>query len=687
MNNPLPRTSGLLTKAIAKPTHLQTLEQTTVSIPGLTPFEEQKANAIVAQILDSASTQIDAELDESERRTRLEDEEARAAWEDSDGYDDYDSEDESYSARPSLLPSLEECGLWNPSITLDDSQVEAVRALTEKQYGCLIGAAGTGKTTCQKYLLKNLLYGDGDAIGKQLDLKRLPGKQGLNIALVAFTGMAAQVIKSNLPSWMHTAAKTIHGLLEFMPEEFIDSKGKKSRRFVPSRHNLNKLDHDIIIIDEASMVGLDLWKQLLAACKPGTRIIMCGDLNQLPPIIGMPVFAFALSHWHVSELTKVHRQKEAGANRIIEVAHDILNGRVPKFDETKGNPNWRVAQFTLKDKPRTAFEQIINVLNALRHQRVDVSVDSETPLVWDPYRDRVMTAGNGLDMNMESSLVQQVPLNDALSQIILPPKEDHPRFIIDAGREHKKFAVGYRVMATKNEPMDMTDRVTNGMTGVIQEIRENDNYKGDRKLFGEESAVKAEYKLRVDSMLLNKDGALGSFASLDTDSIESDFGGIDEDTDIREIDSEEVEKGGGFASHSVTVRFDNGATRAFASKAGVESLYLAYASTVAKCQGSQFDTAIIVVHAAQKGQLSREWLYTAVTRATKRVIILKTDYALRLALGRQKIHGKNLAEKIERYKQMLSEEGVKMAIGGRMRANVPLRIEDFDGATPGVEYF
>jgi hypothetical protein len=85
--------------------------------------------------------------------------------------------------------------------------------------------------------------------------------------------------------------------------------------------------------------------------------------------------------------------------------------------------------------------------------------------------------------------------------------------------------------------------------------------------------------------------------------------------------------------------------------------------------------------------LCREWLYTAVTRATKRVIILKTDYGLRLALGRQKIHGKTLAEKILRYKEMLSEEGVKMAYGGRMRANVPLRIEDFDGATPGVEYF
>jgi ATP-dependent exoDNAse (exonuclease V) alpha subunit len=669
-----------LTRAIARPTNKQLVESVAVSTVGVSEHEEQKANEIVAAILDNAESQIT----DYEREYEAEAVRAYESYDD----DEYDSEDEPSAPSTALLPPLETCGLWNPEITLDDSQVEAVRALTDKQYGCLIGAAGTGKTTCQKYLLKNLLYGDKDSeLEPQMELRKLPGKQGLNIAMVAFTGMAVQVIKSNLPAWMHPAAKTIHGLLEFMPEEFIDSKGKKSRRFVPSRHNLNKLDHDIIIIDEASMVGLDLWKQLLAACKPGTRIIMCGDLNQLPPIIGMPVFAFALSHWHVSELTKVHRQKEEGANRIIEVAHQILRGEYPTFDQTKGNPHWRVAQFTLSDKAKTAFEQIVNVLNALRHQRLDPVVDPDQNLVWDPYRDRVMTAGNGYDENTESSLVQQAPLNDALSRIILPPKEDHPRFIIDAGRRQPKFAVGYRVMATKNEPPDMEDRITNGMTGRIEEIIENDRYTGDRKLVGEESAVRAELKSRVNSMLLQGE-SLDAFANRNTDDLESDLGVDDGDFSISaDAGEEEAAAGGGFASHTVVVRFDNGATRRFASKAGVESLYLAYASTVAKCQGSQFDTAIIVVHAAQKGQLCREWLYTAVTRATKRVIILKTDYGLRLALGRQKIHGKTLAEKIERYKAMLSEEGVKMAYGGRMRANVPLRIEDFDGATPGVEYF
>lgn len=684
MNNPLPRTSSLLTRAIAKPSNLQKAEEATVSIPKMTDFEEQKANAIVAQILDSAEASVDAEREYAESLARISEDEAQRAYNESQ-HDEEEYEDS--QSQSTLLPPLEECGLWDPAITLDDSQVEAVRALTDKQYGCLIGAAGTGKTTCEKYLIKNLLYGDAEfELEPQIKLRKLGGKQGINIAMVAFTGMAVQVIKSNLPAWMHPAAKTIHSLLEFMPEEFIDSTGKKSRRFVPARHNLNKLEHDIILIDEASMVGLDLWKQLLAACKPGTRIYMIGDLNQLPPIIGMPVFAFALSHWHVSELTKVHRQKEAGANRIIEVAHQILNGKYPTFDETKGNPHWRVAQFTLADKAVDAFKQILNVLNALRHQRVSIEIDPTAPLVWDPYRDRVMTAGNGYDFeNKSSAMVQQVPINDALSRIILPPNEGHDRFMIDAGREIKVFGIDYRVMATKNEPPDVVDRVTNGMTGVIQEIIENANYTGDRKLFGEETHVKAERRLRVDSML-GKSDSMESFASLSTD----DFGTID--TDVSDISLGEEEgldeaaQGGGFASHTVVVRFDNGAIRRFASKAGVCSLYLAYASTVAKCQGSQFDTAIIVVHAAEKGQLSREWLYTAVTRASKRVIILKTDYALRLAIGRQKIHGKTLAEKIERYRQMLSEEGVKMSFGGRMRANVPLTIEDWFGAQAGAVY-
>lgn len=685
MNNPLPRRDSLLARALVGKTNLQRAAEVATS---LNPKEEERANKLVAQILDDAKR-----LEEPEEERLVQEEALENYIEESFDSDTFDEESNDFDGHavtetvesqtrvgPIRIPSREQSGLFDSNIQLDESQIEAVESLAAEQYGCLIGAAGTGKTTVQKYLIQRLIYDAGFTV------ERLSGAQGLNIAVVAFTGMAVQVISKNLPTWLKGCAKTIHQLLEFKPEESVNSEGKVTRIFVPTRHQLNKLDHKILIIDEASMVGLDLWKQLLAALQEGTRIIMTGDLNQLPPIIGQPVFAYALSHWHVSELTKVHRQKEPGANRIVDVAHQILNGQMPTFDQTKGNPDWRVIGFKLETRADSAMKQILNILMQVKNHRVAAEQDPEMPFVYDPYRDRVMTAGNGHDDTRPGFQVQQVPLNEALSILIQPPDESHPRYIIDAGRAQKKFAVHLRVMATKNEAPDALQRVTNGMTGVIEEIVANAKYDGDRRLFGIEADVVAETRRRIADLRLGATRLPGERVDDSRlDDADEQFESLDASDEAGDIDfssgsgeSEDVTKGGGFASHSVRVRFDNGAVRSFSSKAAVESLQLAYCSTVAKCQGSQFDCAIIVCHHAQKAQLSREWLYTAVTRASKRVIILYTDYALRYAISRQKIHGRTIADKVQRYREMATE-GVKTGYGARLRVNVPLSIEGFTG--------
>jgi ATP-dependent exoDNAse (exonuclease V) alpha subunit len=74
----------------------------------------------------------------------------------------------------------------------------------------------------------------------------------------------------------------------------------------------------------------------------------------------------------------------------------------------------------------------------------------------------------------------QLPLNRELS-LIFNPQSDHQRYMIDAGRERKQFAVGDKVMATRN---DWEAGITNGMTGIISEIAENAEYAGDRRRFG-----------------------------------------------------------------------------------------------------------------------------------------------------------------------------------------------------------
>lgn len=596
------------------------------------------------------------------------------------------------------IPPEDESQLVDPNIVLDESQLAAIDKLVPVQYGCLIGAAGSGKTTTTKALVKGLIYRSESTF----KAKRVNGM--LNIAFCAFTGMAVQVIKNNLPKWLHPNCMTIHSLLEFIPQESVSldkatGQMKVTMPFLPSRNEENLLDVDMIIIDEASMLGLDLWNQMRKACKPGTRIIMIGDLNQLPPIIGEPVFAYALSQWPVAELTHIHRQT-GNAGKIVEIAHDILNGRYfadklvgGKVDSSASkldkmglqkdtlmtNDEWRVSGSMLDPKIKKASPQLLATLNMLRQVKFPDGTH-----IYDPFRDRVMTAGNGYEENKESSLMQQYPINEALALLIQPPTDENPRYIIDGGRTTRHFAVGNRVMATRNESPTKTNRVTNGMTGVIRSIVANGEYTGQKVKFGPEQEVHAYISKQFDLMQGAKYDAAGGNLSQQAAFSASDFSieeiDMDEVADnlaarLAEADSDEaVGKADRdtWSSHTVTVEFVNGAVREFWAKTGIESLQLAYASTVAKCQGSQFPTAVIVVHEAQTQQMSREWLYTAVTRAQGHVILLYTEYALRFCLAKQKILGRTLAEKIERYREMF--EGVGGPMGGIMRKNVTLEV-------------
>lgn len=578
------------------------------------------------------------------------------------------------------IPTRAKAGLSDSSIVLDESQVRAIDNLLNAQCGCLIGAAGSGKTTVTKFLVDRLIYD----LESEFTLKPLGGGQ-MNIAFVSFTGMSVQVIKRNLPEWLQRSCMTIHGLLEFIPAEVVkfDPKTgamKVTNPFLPSRTEERLLEQDMIIIDEASMCPIELWDQLRKACKPETRIIAIGDLNQLKPSVGDSFFAYALGQWQVSELTHIHRQKGPGASKIIDVAHSILNGQQFEFDQMKGNPHWRVAGAVVSAKPDEAQRQILATINALRKLKHE-----DGTVVYDPYRDRIMTAGNGYDEFKTSSFVQQGPLNESLALMIQPPSADTPRYIIDAGRGgRKRFAVGNRIMALKNESPSVKDRITNGMAGKILEITPNEEYTGNPHLYGPEEEVRAYQRESFRIMQEEKlDGEMtralaGEAASDALDMLElptadgmaaklaAQMSGESED----EPDAEG--RASAYASHSVKIEFDNGAIRTYWSKAQIESIQLAYASTVAKCQGSQFPLAIIIVHHAVKFQLSREWLYTAVTRAQGHVIIFYTDLAMRVCLNKQLITGKTLKEKIDKYRAMF--DGESSSSGISTKRNVILDI-------------
>lgn len=556
---------------------------------------------------------------------------------------------------------LEESGLTASGFHFDESQLAALKVLIHGKHVALIGAAGTGKTTMVKHALAQLIYG-GEGIDP-LGIRQLDGDQGPSIAICAFTGIATQVIRSTLPAWLHPCCKTIHSLLEYKPP--LES-GEDSKRmmFVPTRNRRNKLDHDVIVIDESSMLGLDLWHNLIDALRPNTRIILIGDINQLKPVADATMFAYALSAgldgkhgWSIAELTTIHRQKEAAANKIVDAAHSILNGRKPSFDMPSTTVDWRFCGVELDSNTSKAQSQIIRIVEGLRQTPIPGETDVK---FYDPYKDLLLTPGNGYDEQDSASFVQQAPLNAVLSRIIEPPSDAHPVYVIDAGRVSKRFAVGHRVMATKNEGYMTKDRVTNGLNGRITKIENNPDWSGNRNLYGTEKEVNENTLALLNRMKETQSNtpeqnfAL-SFASIDT----SKFGAKTESEDRQ-------------ASHMLTIVYANGAERKYKTAADIASIQLAYSMTTHKAQGSQADTVIVVVHHANKRQLSREWLYTAVTRARRRVLVLYTRMGLDTAIHRQQIYGANMREKVNRYR-LAMESGNRII---RLEAYITLTEDD-----------
>jgi len=547
---------------------------------------------------------------------------------------------------------IEDSELIDLSVELDESQIAAESIITKAHYSCLIGAAGAGKTFMVKRAMARLIYGDESMGIEPMGLRNLGGKQGPSIAICAFIGIASQVVKETLPEWLQPACKTIHSLLEYEPSE------EAGRMFEPARNTTNRLDHDLIVIDEASMLGLGLWHNLLDAIKPTTRIILIGDLNQLVPVADTPFFAYALaasldpeSPWKVAELTKVHRQKGVGGNRIIETAHAVLNGKMPAFDDPKVSPDWHVIGIELPPQSDKAHRMICQVLDRLRGH----TFGDSTRKTYDPYNDLVLTAGNGYQPDESGALVQQHPLNESLARIFVPETEENPAYLIDAGREVREYTVGDRVMCRKNEPHGTKDRVTNGTLGVIEKIEPNAAWNGDRMRFGTKREVESfQIQRLAEAQQAQADELAGVVQGQDTmaSAFEAFAMGISNgETDMSLVNSRSDRQ----ASHCVTVRYKNGAVRTHSTATEVEATQLAFAITTHKAQGSQAETVIIVCHQAVSRQLNREWLYTGITRAKSRVILLYTPVALRTAIGKQQIFGRSLKEKIDRYQAALGK--------------------------------
>lgn len=315
-------------------------------------------------------------------------------------------------------------------IDLDEKQQEAIKEAVKSGLMVITGGPGTGKTTTI------------NAIIRYFEM------EGLDIYLAAPTGRAAK----RMTEATGYEAKTIHRLLELtgIPEE-------SSARVHFERNAQNPLEADVIIIDEMSMVDIFLMHALLSAVVTGTRLILVGDVNQLPSVGPGSVLKDIIrsGEFPVVELTKIFRQ--ASQSDIVVNAHKINQG-IPVVLDNKS-----MDFFFLK---RYDANVIISVVITLIQKKLPKFVDAQ------PYDIQVLTP-------MRKGFLGVERLNGILQQYLNPPEKTKKE------KEHGNglFREGDKVMQIKNNyqiewevrglygiPVEKGVGVFNGDTGILREI-------------------------------------------------------------------------------------------------------------------------------------------------------------------------------------------------------------------------
>ena len=384
----------------------------------------------------------------------------------------------------------------------DELQIQAVIEAVNSGLLIITGGPGTGKTTTINTIIRYF------------------EQEEMEILLAAPTGRAAK----RMTEATGYEARTVHRLLELtgIPDDSGSSSGMHFER-----NEENPLDADAIIIDETSMVDIYLMHALLRAVNPGTRLILVGDVNQLPSVGPGNVLRdlIASGCFNVVRLTRIFRQ--AAESDIIVNAHRINGGeQIPL-----GKPS-RDFLFIRRENP----DAIISAMITLIREKLPGYVHA------DPFEIQIMTP-------MRKGALGVERLNSILQEYLNPKSPDK------AERESGGviYRVGDKVMQIKN------------------------NYQIEWE-------IRNRYGIPVDGGTGVFNGDIGRIRSINT-----------------------------FAEH-LTVEFDEGKMVDYSFRQ-LEELELAYAITIHKSQGSEYPAVVVPVHSGPRMLMTRNLIYTAVTRA------------------------------------------------------------------------
>lgn len=400
-------------------------------------------------------------------------------------------------------------------VELDDLQRQAISMAVQSGIMILTGGPGTGKTTTINAMIRYFM------------------SKGLDIALAAPTGRAAK----RMTEATGYEASTIHRLLEVSGA--ADDSSPENTRF--ERNADNPLEMDVIIIDEVSMVDIYLMHALLSALVPGTRLVLVGDMNQLPSVGPGSVLKDMIrtEAFPLVRLNKIFRQ--AAQSDIVVNAHKINRGEPVVL----GNRS-RDFMFLERDDARVIQRGVLRLVQ----EKLPGYVSAR------PFDIQVLCPMRKGALGVEN-------MNAILQRYLNPPS---PK------KEEKETGSGL--------------------------LREGDKVMQIKNNYQLEWYVKGAYGIIGQKGLGVFNGDMGVVKT------------IDHQTEMLVVEYEE----GKLAEYSFRQ---------------LDELELAYAVTIHKSQGSEYPAVVIPLLTGPRMLLTRNLLYTAVTRARACVVLLGSSETFR----------------------------------------------------------
>lgn len=471
-------------------------------------------------------------------------------------------------------------------MALSAEQAEAVCAVVDQRCSILTGGPGCGKTTTTKVIVSLL------------------EAMHCRVTLTAPTGRAAQ----RMAEVIGREAKTIHRLLEFQGSGF-------------KRCEDNPLQTDFLIVDETSMLDITLTAALLKAVAPATGLLFIGDADQLPSVGAGNVLRDLIGSNCLPcyRLTTIFRQ--ARESTIIGAAHQINRGEMPKLESPFRSPEvWKEKDCFFIDSAE-ATKQQIHFVNRVKQHYGSVE-EREALFAQTPYAPQLPEEGAAYEFTVPEQfrhvdLSTLVAADSAASELLVLARKTHPWSSLYYGLTaldvvHKLYAEWIPKYFSEAEIQVLTPMIRGslGAANLNTMLQRHVNPPGANKA---ELAV-GERVFRTGDRVIHRRN------NYELNVFNGDIGviGAINNTDL-----------------SLEVTFFPERRRVTYNRDQIAELDLAYAITIHKSQGSEFDAVIIPVLSQHFRMLFRNLLYTGLTRGKKLVVLVGSRQALAMAVRNQ----------------------------------------------------